>query len=659
MQRYERHATDLALKAVAALDEDVAQFTHIVVASCTGFTAPGLDQVLAARLGMAPDIERTLIGFMGCYAAVNALKSAFHIVRSEPAARVLVINLELCTLHLQETPDLETVLSFSLFGDGCTAALVSAEATGLGLVDFRATTLPDSADLITWHIGDQGFDMRLSGKVPGRIAAALRGELERADDGGLLRGQATQQIDLWAVHPGGRTVLDAVEQGLRLSRDALSYSRGVLNDFGNMSSATVMFILDRMIRAADGPQNGLCMSFGPGSAPRPSGSAAHDPAHPQHRGRADGHGLRRRRRIPALPGGSRAGQHRHPGPAADPGLAGPRHAPPRARRGGLGAGRRLRPWRHAARHRPLGAAPGPADPARRHRPQPRRGGNGAGGLARRDAGPGERRRAGLRAGEAVRLHRQLVTRRWSRSCAGWSGMRAAGGSSTTCTVTPSRITASRCWPAPWGGTASCGMTAGYRFARSFRRAEWERMLAEAGVQAEIRWHFPFRYCIGRLAVSPVVVAGGGPAGAAAACLLARAGRPVMLLERDAGPRHKICGEFLSREALVYLGGLGIDVAALGAADIPAMRLVHRGRAAESALPFRGAGLSRLALDEALLRRAESLGAAVHRGVRVRSVAEGGGGRGMARCCRRRRCSSPPGSMICAAARAARSGSRTG
>jgi predicted naringenin-chalcone synthase len=266
MERYERHAIDLALQAVAALDEDPKRFTHIVVASCTGFTAPGLDQQLAARLGMAPDIERTLIGFMGCYAAVNAMKAAFHIVRSDPEARVLVMNLELCTLHLQETPDLETVLSFMLFGDGCTATLVTAEPTGLALLDFRATTLPDSADLITWRIGDQGFDMRLSGKVPGRIAGALRTELERPDDGGLLRGQSTQQIDLWAVHAGGRTVLDAVEQGLRLGRDALRHSRAVLNDFGNMSSATIMFILDRMLRddSITGSGAGFGMAFGPG-----------------------------------------------------------------------------------------------------------------------------------------------------------------------------------------------------------------------------------------------------------------------------------------------------------------------------------------------------------------------------------------------------------
>ena len=264
MVRYEHHATDLALAAVAALTADPTSFTHIVVGSCTGFTAPGLDQILAERLGMSANIERTLVGFMGCYAAVSTLRTAFHIVRSDPAARVLVVNLELCTLHLQETPDLEAVLSFMLFGDGATAALVSADPVGMAMLDFRSTTLPDSSDLITWRIGDQGFDMRLSGKVPGRIAAAMRGELERSDDGGLLRGQATQQIDLWAVHAGGRTVLDAVEQGLRLSRGALDWSRGVLQDFGNMSSATIMFVLDRMMRGTEGPKNGMAMAFGPG-----------------------------------------------------------------------------------------------------------------------------------------------------------------------------------------------------------------------------------------------------------------------------------------------------------------------------------------------------------------------------------------------------------
>ena len=264
MARYERHAVELAAEAVTALGEDPARFTHIVAASCTGFTAPGLDQMLAARLGMSPGIERTLVGFMGCYAGVSALRTAYHIVRSEPAARVLVVNLELCTLHLQEVDDLEAVLSFMLFGDGATAAMVTAAPEGIGMLDFRSLTLPDSAELITWRIGDQGFDMVLSGKVPGRIATALRSDLEQGQAAGLLRGQAVEEIGLWAVHAGGRTVLDGVEQGLRLPRGALDWSRGVLRDYGNMSSATIMFILDRMIRGTTGPQSGMAMAFGPG-----------------------------------------------------------------------------------------------------------------------------------------------------------------------------------------------------------------------------------------------------------------------------------------------------------------------------------------------------------------------------------------------------------
>ena len=264
MARYERHAVELAAEAVSALGEDPASFTHIVAASCTGFTAPGLDQMLAARLGMSPGIERTLVGFMGCYAGVSALRTAYHIVRSEPSARVLVVNLELCTLHLQEVAELETVLSFMLFGDGASAALVTAVPEGMGMLDFRSLSLPDSSDLITWRIGDQGFDMALSGKVPGRIATALRQDLESGGEAGLLRGQPVQAVDLWAVHAGGRTVLDGVEQGLRLPAGALDWSRGVLREFGNMSSATIMFILDRMIRGTSGPKTGLAMAFGPG-----------------------------------------------------------------------------------------------------------------------------------------------------------------------------------------------------------------------------------------------------------------------------------------------------------------------------------------------------------------------------------------------------------
>lgn len=267
MTRFERDAPLLAAKAIAGLDLDPGAVTHLVAASCTGFMAPGLDQRIVELAGLRPDVERTVVGFMGCYAAVNALRLAHHIVRSEPHARVLVVNLELCTLHFQETAELERNLSAMLFGDGAAAALVSAVPVGAALHDFRSAALPGSGDLITWKIGDQGFDMHLSGEVPKRIEAAMRAEAARNDDDGLLRGKRPADYDLWAVHAGGRTILDAVESGLELGRQALAVSRGVLNDFGNMSSATLMFVLQRILAGEGGAgTRGMALAFGPGLA---------------------------------------------------------------------------------------------------------------------------------------------------------------------------------------------------------------------------------------------------------------------------------------------------------------------------------------------------------------------------------------------------------
>jgi predicted naringenin-chalcone synthase len=172
--------------------------------------------------------------------------------------------LELCTLHLQETADIETALSFLLFADGCAAALVTADESGLALDDFHAAIIPDSQGLITWHIGDHGFRMHLSGQVPARIVQALRDEQGRNDAQGMLRGDHTRDIIHWAVHAGGRTVLDAVEIGLALAPAALRHSRAVLRDYGNMSSATIMFVLQRILREATEPARGLAMAFGPG-----------------------------------------------------------------------------------------------------------------------------------------------------------------------------------------------------------------------------------------------------------------------------------------------------------------------------------------------------------------------------------------------------------
>lgn len=268
MQVYEEHAPKLAQKTLDRLQlsvEERARVTHVVVTSCTGLYAPGLDFEIMDYLGLSPTIERTMIGFMGCYAAMNALKVARHIVRSEPDAAVLVLNLELCTLHLQETQDLEQVLSFLVFSDGCAASLVTSDAKGLSLDSFRSVVIPETRDLITWNIRELGFDMLLSGRVPGEIARSLRrlsqGEAATQE---ITGGRGAKEIDLWAVHPGGRSVLDAVEDGLGLEEGKLAASRHTLECFGNMSSATVMFVLEQVMRGASAGQSGCAMAFGPG-----------------------------------------------------------------------------------------------------------------------------------------------------------------------------------------------------------------------------------------------------------------------------------------------------------------------------------------------------------------------------------------------------------
>lgn len=263
MAFYAEAAPALALDAIEALKEKtpIEGITHLVVASCTGFVAPGVDQIIADRLGLDPGVERTLVGFMGCYAAVSALRVAHHIARSEPQARVLVVTVELSTLHLIETGEIGALLAMLQFADGAAAAIVSAEPSALAIERFFAATLPDSRDLIRWTIGDEGFEMHLSGEVPGRITSALHDPDTRQR---ILDGRRADELT-WAVHAGGRSILDAVESALGLPEDALAPSRSVLRRFGNMSSATLMFVLaDLMERPA--PSDGVALAFGPGLA---------------------------------------------------------------------------------------------------------------------------------------------------------------------------------------------------------------------------------------------------------------------------------------------------------------------------------------------------------------------------------------------------------
>jgi predicted naringenin-chalcone synthase len=261
MRLFAAEAPGLAAAAVDRLElgNERDGLTHLLITCCTGFTAPGLDLELVERCLLPPSIERTIIGFMGCYAAINALKLARHIVRSNPKARILIVNFELCTLHLQDTSDLAKLLTFLLWGDGCAASLVSSAPHGLSLDSFRAVHFPDTAELMRWNIGDSGFDMVLSGKVPVAIEQGIR-----IHGNEILEGADPKAIELWAVHPGGRTVVDAVEQAFAIPPAALSASRGVLRDFGNMSSATIMFVLKRLLDAGRRNAAGCGMAFGPG-----------------------------------------------------------------------------------------------------------------------------------------------------------------------------------------------------------------------------------------------------------------------------------------------------------------------------------------------------------------------------------------------------------
>jgi alpha-pyrone synthase len=258
MRVFEQSAPVLArrtLDRLALSDDERGRVRHVLITCCTGFYAPGLDFDVIDYLGLPGSTERTFIGFMGCYAAINALKLARHIVRSDPDSLVLVMNLELCSLHFHHSQDLTEVLSFLLFADGCSASLVGSEPAGFELDSFQAMRIPDSAKLITWRVGDAGFDMFLSTQIPNQITKAMR------EWAAKIKSEAT---DLWAIHPGGRAILDAVQDGLALTPEALQASRCVLSRYGNMSSATVMFVLEQLMREAQPGQRGCAMSFGPG-----------------------------------------------------------------------------------------------------------------------------------------------------------------------------------------------------------------------------------------------------------------------------------------------------------------------------------------------------------------------------------------------------------
>ncbi|AFZ68564.1 type III polyketide synthase [Deinococcus peraridilitoris] len=268
-ERYTQTARGLfaeaASRALAACPALTAHdVTHVITVSCTGFFAPGPDYTVVRDVKLNPDVQRYHLGFMGCYAAFPALRAARAFCESDPQAVVLVICTELCSLHVRVADDPDTLIAGSVFADGAAAALVSArlpQGPALRLNSFATTLTPTGEEDMAWTIGDEGFEMKLSTYVPAIIEEHLGSALSP-----LLGPLAADQVRFWAIHPGGRSILDKVQTGLGLSDEQLQPSRRVLREYGNMSSATVLFVL-REILHADGTGQGEnvgAMAFGPG-----------------------------------------------------------------------------------------------------------------------------------------------------------------------------------------------------------------------------------------------------------------------------------------------------------------------------------------------------------------------------------------------------------
>jgi prepilin-type processing-associated H-X9-DG protein len=273
MQIYAREAPRYAERSArAALDSgqiEPAQITHLITASCTGFFAPGLDVELIQRLGLPHSVQRQHLGFMGCHAAFNAMAAGRTIVRADPRAHVLISCTELCSLHLAYGFEPQKIVANALFADGSAAVIMSGSGpqsrdpetgTKPHLRDAASLLVSDSPDAMTWTIGDHGFEMTLSAEVP----SLIRQHVPQWVNSLLARhGLTLADVPHFAIHPGGPKILDAVASALAIPEESMAASREILAEQGNMSSATILFVLQRLAaKGATGPC--LALGFGPG-----------------------------------------------------------------------------------------------------------------------------------------------------------------------------------------------------------------------------------------------------------------------------------------------------------------------------------------------------------------------------------------------------------
>lgn len=243
------------------------EISHLIVVCCTGMYAPGLDIDLVNALELSSTVQRTAINFMGCHASFNALKIADAVCRSNRQAKVLIVCTELCSLHFQRTANDDNLLANALFADGSASALVEGETSRplkLRLEDFHSDLAVEGAGDMAWTIGDVGFEMRLSGYIPGLIKKGIARFTDSLLDKVSI---ALGDIRHFAIHPGGRKILQVIEEELQITRDQNAAAYHVLKNYGNMSSATILFVLKQMLKTINGSNTGervLGLAFGPG-----------------------------------------------------------------------------------------------------------------------------------------------------------------------------------------------------------------------------------------------------------------------------------------------------------------------------------------------------------------------------------------------------------
>jgi predicted naringenin-chalcone synthase len=259
---------DVARRLISRSNFKPEEITHLITVSCTGFYAPGPDFDIVKALRMRPDIERYNLGFMGCYAVIPALKLANQICTADRNANVMIVSVELCTLHFQATPVTDDLVSASVFADGGAGAIVSSQKPETGSffqIDGFASVITEKGEKdMAWSIGDNGFNMVLSSYIPSLLGSGLSDFLEPVLKKYSL---AMEDVDLWGVHPGGRAILDTIEKNLNLPKDALTASRTILSRFGNMSSATILFVLRELLNAdtdSGKSKTTMALAFGPG-----------------------------------------------------------------------------------------------------------------------------------------------------------------------------------------------------------------------------------------------------------------------------------------------------------------------------------------------------------------------------------------------------------